>query len=67
MSDLRYKLILGKLDVKRVARTPTGWSFVLYLPGLGGMMGTAPPEADIREGDMLTLYTEILVTKPVVQ
>lgn len=55
----RYKLILGKFRVTRVQRTVTGLEFTIELPGLGNFV-CAGPMADVREGDLLTLYTEIL-------
>ena len=56
---LRYKLVLGKFRVEHVIQTGDRVSFDLIFPGLGKMILTAPI-ADVREGDLLTLYTEIL-------
>ncbi len=60
MTQPRYKLVLAKMEVKTVKRTATGWEFSVELPGLGYMIGTAPPQADICVSDLLTLYTEVL-------
>lgn len=62
---LRYKLILAALPIKDIKKTPTGWQFTMELPGLGHLISHAPPEADLRDGDRLTLYTEVLVKRPV--
>jgi hypothetical protein len=62
--DFRFKLILAKIEVKHVERTPTGWQFSLELPGLGALLIHAPPQADIQVGDRLTLYTEVASAKP---
>lgn len=56
---LRYKLVLGKFLVNKIERTPTGLRFSIHFPGLGHMICDGPL-ADVREGDLLTLYTEIL-------
>ena len=56
---LRYKLILGKFRVPRVVQKGQFLEFAIELPGLGQLICTGPL-ADVREGDLLTLYTEIL-------
>lgn len=62
---LRYKLILGKLRVAKVTEQtlPTGKAYKVDLQIEGRVMfsfviGGNP---DVREGDILTLYTEVLV------
>jgi hypothetical protein len=60
MTDqLRYKLILGKFAVGRVVEKGQSLEFSIELPGLGRLICTGP-KADVKEGDLLTLYTEIL-------
>lgn len=55
---LRYKLILGKFRVGRVVELGAALEFSIELPGLGQLIVTGP-KADIKEGDLLTLYTEV--------
>lgn len=62
MPQPRLKLLLGKYPVIRVERTATGFRAALNLgAGRDGfkMIIDCPVNADIREGDLLTLYTEI--------
>jgi hypothetical protein len=56
----RFKLFLGKFPVVRVVRTSVGLDMALELPGLGKLIVGLPAIADVREGDLLTLYTEVL-------
>lgn len=58
----RYKLELGKFQIKRVDKHPLrlGLQMALELPGLGLLICTVPASTDVREGDLLTLYTEVL-------
>ena len=58
-APIRYKLILGKFAVTRIIERGPSLEFHIHLPGLGYLMCTGP-KADVREGDLLTLYTEIL-------
>lgn len=60
----RLKLFLGKFRVTRVEKQPIGFRFFLDLPGLGGLIVDVPIQADVREGDLLTLYTEVLSNAP---
>ncbi len=60
MSDLRLQLILGKFPVVRLTDT----HFVLKLGGTTEMTIQRPPRCDIRDGDLLTLYTEVMLAKP---
>jgi hypothetical protein len=61
----RYQVILGKFRVTQVHERIYGLEFNIELPGLGQLICTGP-KADVKEGDMLTLYTEILShAKPV--
>ena len=68
--SLRYKLVLGKFAVGRVIDRGASLEFSIELPGLGRLICTGP-KADVKEGDLLTLYTEILAnaqpSKPSVQ
>jgi hypothetical protein len=56
---VRYKLILGKFAVGKVNERGAFLEFSIELPGLGRLICTGP-KADVHEGDLLTLYTEIL-------
>lgn len=56
---LRYKLILGKFRVEKVNELGALLEFSIRLPGLGCLICTGP-KADVKEGDLLTLYTEIM-------
>lgn len=53
---VRYVLILGKYRV--VERTEK--QMKLALGGSTTMTVTLPPHADVKAGDILTLYTEVL-------
>ena len=59
MSALRYQIILGKFRVTRVIEKGRALEFNIELPGLGQLICSGP-KADVREGDLLTLYTEVL-------
>lgn len=52
----RLVLVLGKFRV--IDRT--GNKMKLKLGGSTTMDVTLPPNADVRDGDLLTLYTEVL-------
>ena len=58
-AQLRYQVVLGKFAVSRVIEKGSALEFHIHLPGLGYLMCTGP-KADVKEGDLLTLYTEIL-------
>lgn len=58
---VRYKLALAKLPVLKVEKTPTGFRFALDMLNGVKMIVDVPGHADVREGDLLTLYTEVLV------
>lgn len=60
MSDLRFKLVLGKFPIVRL----TNNTFTLKLGGTTEMTIRRPDHADIRDGDLLTLYTEVLLSAP---
>jgi hypothetical protein len=54
---IRLKLILGKFPVRHIS---VDRIMTIRLPSLGIMQVPLPPSADVREGDLLTIYTEIL-------
>jgi hypothetical protein len=56
----RYILNLGKYRV--LERTETHMK--LALGGSTVMTVSLPPQADVRTGDILTLYTEVLYANP---
>lgn len=56
---LRYKLILGRFRVEKITELGASLEFSIRLPGLGCLICTGP-KADVKEGDLLTLYTEVL-------
>lgn len=64
VGSIRYKLVLGKYPIIRVDKTPFGFDFTIQFPNSVRMTVSAPPTADIREGDLITLYTEILSAQP---
>lgn len=60
MSQLRMILVLGKF---RVTERQTNL-MKIALGGSTTMTCTLPDQADVREGDLLTLYTEVLYAQP---
>ena len=60
---MRMKLVLGKYAVKNITRRLGGLQFWLDLNG-PQMRINLNTDADIREGDLLTLYTEVLGAQP---
>lgn len=60
MQDLRLRLILGKYPVTRVEKGLTGLLMEIALPGGMKILCDLPVTADVRLGDLLTLYTEVL-------
>ncbi len=63
--SLRYKLLLGKLRVLSVTKAIHGYDMAIDLPGLGRLICPVPTHADVRAGDILSLYTEILSSAPI--
>jgi len=55
-SQFRYKLVLGKF---RVSERSAG-AMKVELGGSTTMTVTIPEHADVRSGDLITLYTEVL-------
>ena len=58
---VRYKLALAKLPIVKIDKSPSGFRFALDMLNGVKLVVEAPIHADIREGDLLTLYTEVLV------
>jgi hypothetical protein len=56
----RYILVLGKYRV--LERTETHMR--IALGGSTVMTVSLPPQADVKTGDVLTLYTEVLYANP---
>jgi hypothetical protein len=57
---MRMRLILGKYPVVRIEKSPNGLYFALQLQEGIKYVVEVPATVDIREGDLLTLYTEVL-------
>jgi len=59
---LRLKLILGKYRVERITKEPAGFAMTIRLNEESDIKLTCfvPIFADVKEGDVLTLYTEVL-------
>lgn len=55
-TQFRYKLVLGKF---RVSERSAG-AMKVELGGSTTMTVTIPEHADVRAGDLITLYTEVL-------
>ncbi len=60
LDGFRLRLVLGKFRVTEVTET----SFKLQLGGSTTATMSRPIMADIHDGDLLTLYTEVLLAKP---
>lgn len=59
-SCVRYRLIFGKFQVKAVTRGFTGQRFTIDLGSSVTITVDAPLRADVKLGDLLTIYTEVL-------
>lgn len=59
-NSLRLRLVLGKYPVMERGNNV----MKVALGGSTTMTITLPDGADVRVGDLLTLYTEVLYTKP---
>ena len=70
-SALRYVLVLGKVQVIKIDKGTTGQKITVDMSKGVTAMFDCPPRADVRLGDYLTIYTEVLVdaepTHPSVQ
>ena len=60
----RLKLVLGKYRVLRVKRRPLGAQQFSIQLGSNLAVIDAPHNADVREGDLLALYTEVAIAVP---
>ncbi len=58
---LRYRLVLGKFQVCQIDKGKEGIRITLDLGNSVKATTVAPPRADVRLGDLLTFYTEVLV------
>ncbi len=56
----RYQLILGKFPIVEISQA----HFVLSIKDKFGIRIQRPPGCDLRPGDLLTLYTEVLAEQP---
>ena len=65
-NQVRLRLILGKYRVLRVERTPTGFAMAVDLNQGIKLVCELPPTADVREGDILSIYTEVLTNAPTI-
>jgi hypothetical protein len=57
---LRHQLILGKLPVIEVIRGLTNQTIILSIADKYFLRTTCPLTSDVKVGDLLTLYTEVL-------
>ena len=62
--SLRYRIILGKFPVTKVDKGLTGCRMVVKLPGSVSLTADMPVNADVKIGDLLTFYTEVLRAEP---
>lgn len=60
----RFKLELGKFPVLRVVDRGFGEKQFALRVNEVSIVITAPHDADVHEGDLLTLYTEVAVAVP---
>lgn len=63
-TKIRLRLLLGKFQVKWVNPGVSGMKFALDMGNAITLNGDCPIRADIRVGDLLTLYTEVLADEP---
>ncbi len=57
---LRLRLVLGKYQVRKIDKGLTGLVMTISLPSGVFMKCDLPFQADVRVGDILTFYTEVL-------
>ena len=60
VDGFRLRLVLGKFRVMDVSET----DFKLQLGGSTTATVSRPAQTDIKAGDLLTLYTEVMLAKP---
>lgn len=65
MSGTRLRLILGKFRVCQIKDVAELRYITLEMGNSVYTTLNAPLSADCREGDLLTLYTEVLYAKPI--
>jgi hypothetical protein len=58
-NTVRYKVLLDKCQVTKVGRGELGCSFEALSPKGMGIKADLSFQADIRVGDILSIYTEI--------
>lgn len=63
-SGPRLKLVLGKFPVLRVIDKGFGVKQFSILISNVTVVIDAPHDADVREGDLLSLYTEVAIAIP---
>ena len=59
-NKFRYVLHLCRCRVVRVDKSALGYQMLLQMPSNVKLAVSLPAEVDIKEGDILTLYTEVL-------
>ncbi len=63
-STLRLRLVLGKFRIKSVSQGVLGTKAVVDFTNSVTMTIDIPVAADVRENDLITLYTEVPYAKP---
>jgi hypothetical protein len=58
---LRYRLVGPKVQVTKVEKGIQGMKIHMRMGNVTMIWDAPTPKADVREGDLLTLYTEVLV------
>jgi hypothetical protein len=64
MTDLRIRLILGKYPVLSISPGHFGFKMILDMGNNVRITADVPVQADVKVGDLLTLYTEVLAKEP---
>ena len=64
MSEFRYRLILGKYPITKVEPVAGGIRIKVRVSEGVSFDTIVPTSADVRLGDLLTLYTEVLTKEP---
>lgn len=57
---LRHQLILGKFPIVEITRGLTSYTIVLAAQDKLFIRTTCPLTSDVKVGDLLTMYTEVL-------
>jgi hypothetical protein len=58
---LRYRLVGPKVQVTKVEKGTQGMRIYMKMDTVTMIWDAPIPKADVRVGDLLTLYTEVLV------